>query len=56
MEELQGGWSWFGCANSATTLAFAYGSNAAAVVIGGLWGLAGAAVVGCVAGGLAISQ
>jgi len=56
MESLQGGWSWFGCVNSAGTLVFAYGSNLAAVAIGGLWGAVAAGVVGCVAGGLAMSN
>jgi len=55
MENIYGskmGWSWKGCAGGGTTLALAYGSNILAVAVGGWWGLAGAAVVGCVIGGV----
>ncbi len=52
MENLQGGgWSWKGCAGGGTGLAYAY-SQSPAVIVGGWWGLAAAAVVGCVTGGV----
>lgn len=53
MESIQGeGWSWKGCAGGGTSLAFAYAGNTLAVIAGGWWGLAGAAVVGCIIGGV----
>ncbi|MCI2230035.1 hypothetical protein MC378_12725 [Polaribacter sp. MSW13] len=53
MENIYGeGWSWKGCAGGGSGLAIAYAGNAAAVIVGGWWGLAGAAIVGCVIGGV----
>ena len=56
MENLEGGdFNWRACASGGGTLAWAY-ANSPAAIFGGLWGLAAAAAVGCVASGLALSS
>jgi len=52
MENLEGGFSWSGCASGGMGLAYSYGTSGAAIV-GGFWGLGAAALVGCVVGGIA---
>ena len=51
MENVQGGWSWEGCAVGAMTTTLAAGGYAAA--LGGPWGVLALAVVGCVVQGAA---
>ena len=53
MENLQGGFNWQACVGGGGSLAWAY-ANSPAAIFGGLWGLAAAAAVGCVASGLAL--
>ncbi len=54
MENLEGG-TWQGCAGGAVGLSYAY-VNSGAAFLGGWWGLAAAAVVGCVVGALGTSD
>ncbi len=48
MENIQGGWSWGGCATTAGTSLMVLGWKAA--IVAGWWGVGAVAAVGCVIG------